>query len=174
MKDRSLHKLTISFGSGTVDLHRLDYDLYAFTDPSGNVVRGNGNDVLTLLFERAVEYATGPDPANVSERRSITLDEYDRKYAGGGTGSFNQLCDLYNAYENSLQKKEVFEPLCEDNLCDLFKGRPFKIIGRCKPCKSAPAYTACLPMWEIRFDDGTVLEVFPSEIFNTSNLPGAH
>lgn len=71
--------------------------------------------------------------------------------------------DLFTAYEN-----EGFAPVfwSQDSYYMRYAGKPFKVLGRTPLYDGgrAGADLECLPMWEIRFEDGTEISAYPDEI----------
>lgn len=72
--------------------------------------------------------------------------------------------DCFETYEHIGFAKTFKTPYTEEKHLD---GQPFTVIGRVKEADDDPENGAdleCLPMWHIRFEDGTEKMAFPEEI----------
>lgn len=65
----------------------------------------------------------------------------------------------YNKYEET-GFCETFDTSYTD-FCEKQKGQKFEVIER---VKQPDADTECLPMWKIKFEDGSFADVYPEEI----------
>ena len=68
--------------------------------------------------------------------------------------------DCFDAYEQSDKVAETFWNQGGDY--KQYIGKPFSIIGR---STEKDVHLSVLPMWNIKFDDGTEIAAYPDEIF---------
>lgn len=66
--------------------------------------------------------------------------------------------DCFSCYENEGFSKKFWSPF-EDHRAR--EGQSFKVLGR---CTTEDQDLCTLPMWNIQFDDGTIIGAYPEEI----------
>lgn len=95
--------------------------------------------------------------------KKITWDEINSKYPTGRSHLNEKketefVNDCFNAYENEGFANKFWSPYTDHKQRI---GQKFKVIGR---CSTDDCDLSCLPMWNIKFSDNSVITAYPEEI----------
>lgn len=74
------------------------------------------------------------------------------------------VADCFDCYESEGFARNFWS---QSGDYEKFIGKPFSVVGRVKEYDDQHedgAELECLPMWKIRFEDGTQIDVFPDEV----------
>lgn len=92
-----------------------------------------------------------------------TLDDIENKYPESREEMTEErekeyIADCFVAYENEQMSEKFWSPFGDYE--ERF-GQHFKVVNR---CDENGCHLGALPMWNIQFDDGTVIGAYPEEI----------